>query len=71
VPLKSPGTAKGMVAFAATGFIIGSKQHFTAAFLLAASKNMLGVIGWWWTLPKLKELPWDAEVPAAGQLATV
>ena len=49
----------GVVAPAATGFIVASTHHFTAAFLLAAAVSLLGLIGWLWMLPKLAELPWE------------
>ena len=52
---NSLGNFAGIIAPAATGFIIASTHHFTSAFLLAAAVSMLGVIGWWWMLPKLKE----------------
>jgi len=62
---NSLGNFAGIIAPAATGFIIASTHHFTSAFLLAAAVSMLGVIGWWWMLPKLKELRWEGE--AAGE----
>lgn len=63
---NSLGNLAGIVAPATTGFIIASTHRFTAAFLLAAAVSLLGVIGWWWMLPKLKELKWeDAGQPAA------
>ncbi len=58
---NSLGNFAGIVAPAATGFIIDSTHHFTAAFLLAAAVSLLGVVGWWWMLPKLKELHWEVE----------
>ncbi|MDB6082261.1 MAG: hypothetical protein JWN43_142 [Gammaproteobacteria bacterium] len=57
---NSLGNFAGIVAPAATGFIIDSTHHFTAAFLLAAAVSMLGLIGWLWMLPKLAELQWEA-----------
>jgi MFS family permease len=64
---NSLGNFAGIIAPAATGFIINSTHVFTAAFLLAAAVSMLGVIGWWWMLPKLTALRWDAEViPVTG-----
>jgi MFS family permease len=57
----------GVVAPAATGFIVASTHHFTAAFLLAAAVGLLGLIGWLWMLPKLAELPWEEGAePAPG-----
>ncbi len=56
---NSLGNFAGIVAPAATGFIINSTHHFTGAFLLAAGMGLLGVIGWWWMLPKLEELEWE------------
>jgi len=64
---NSIGNFAGIVAPAATGFIIDSTHQFTAAFLLSGAVGMLGVIGWVWMLPKLAELQWeDAAVPAAA-----
>jgi MFS family permease len=63
---NSLGNFAGIIAPAATGFIIASTHVFTAAFLLAAAVSMLGVIGWWWMLPKLAELQWDQETPPLG-----
>ena len=56
---NSLGNFAGVTAPAATGFIIDSTGAFTAAFLLAAAMSLLGVIGWWWMLPRLAELRWD------------
>jgi MFS family permease len=61
---NSVGSMAGIVAPAATGFIVYSTHRFTAAFLLAAAVSLLGLIGWLWMLPQLKELRW-AEEPAA------
>jgi len=55
----------GVVAPAATGFIIAGTHHFTAAFLLAAAVSLLGLIGWLWMLPTLAELRWDDEAAPA------
>ena len=70
---NSLGNLAGIIAPAATGFIIDSTHQFTAAFLLAAAVSMLGVIGWWWMLPKLAQLRWagegDAKEEAAQTLA--
>ncbi len=63
---NSVGNFAGIIAPAATGFIIDSTQHFTGAFLLAAFMSMLGLIGWVWMLPKLVELPWDAPQEAGA-----
>ena len=59
---NSLGNFSGIIAPAATGFIIASTHRFTAAFLLAATMSLLGLIGWLWMLPKLEELPWE-EMP--------
>ncbi len=58
---NSLGSFAGIIAPAATGFIIDSTHQFTAAFLLAAAVSLLGVIGWWWMLPRLEELPWEGQ----------
>lgn len=57
---NSIGNFAGVVSPAATGFIIDSTHQFTAAFLLAGAVSMLGLVGWWWMLPKLAELDWEA-----------
>jgi nitrate/nitrite transporter NarK len=62
---NSIGALAGVVSPAATGFIIASTHQFTAAFLLAGAVSLLGIVGWWWMLPKLQELNWEAlEAPA-------
>jgi MFS family permease len=61
---NSVGSLAGVVAPAATGMIVASTHHFTAAFLLAAGVGLLGLIGWLWMLPTLVEMQWTAR-PAA------
>jgi MFS family permease len=68
---NSLGSLAGVVAPAATGFIIKSTHQFTAAFLLAAAVNFFGVIGWWWMLPKLKQLRWDTGAEAGDEASAV
>jgi MFS family permease len=64
---NSVGSFAGVVAPAATGFIVDSTHRFTAAFLLAGAVSVLGLIGWLWMLPKLAELRWSgAAAPGAG-----
>jgi nitrate/nitrite transporter NarK len=58
---NSIGNFAGIVAPAATGFIVNSTHQFTAAFLLSGAVGMLGVIGWLWMLPKLAELEWESD----------
>lgn len=58
---NSLGSFAGIIAPAATGFIIDSTHQFTAAFLLAAAVSLLGIIGWWWMLPRLEELAWEGQ----------
>jgi MFS family permease len=57
---NSLGNFAGIVAPAATGFIVDSTHQFTGAFLLSGAVGMLGVIGWLWMLPKLAELDWES-----------
>lgn len=61
---NSCGSLAGVVAPAATGFIVYSTHAFTAAFLLAAAVAIFGLIGWLWMLPTLKEIDWDGEAAA-------
>ena len=49
----------GIVAPAATGFIVYSTHAFTAAFLLAAAVSLVGLIGWLGMLPRLEQIEWD------------
>ena len=63
---NSAASFAGVVAPAATGFIIAGTHHFTAAFLLAAAVALLGLIGWVWMLPKLKEIPWTESEESVG-----
>jgi MFS family permease len=65
---NSVGAMAGIVAPAATGFIVYGTHRFTAAFLLAAAVSLLGLIGWLWMLPQLTELRW-AEEPAPPRTA--
>jgi nitrate/nitrite transporter NarK len=67
---NSIGNFAGIVAPAATGFIIGSTHELTAAFLLSGAVSMLGLIGWLWMLPNLAELPWEAEETPTGLQGT-
>jgi MFS family permease len=66
---NSVGSFAGVVAPAATGFIVNSTHQFTAAFLLAGAVSMLGLIGWLWMLPRLAELRWEAADGPAGAAA--
>ncbi len=63
---NSVGNFAGIVAPAATGFIVDSTHRFTAAFLLGAGVSLLGLIGWLWMLPRLAELPWEADAAPPG-----
>jgi MFS family permease len=60
---NSIGNFAGIVAPAATGFIVGGSQRFTWAFLLAGAMSLLGLIGWLAMLPRLAELTWEDEAP--------
>lgn len=53
------GNVAGIVAPAATGFIIGATGHYDRAFLLAAAVNVLGIIGWIFILPKIRPIEWQ------------
>jgi MFS family permease len=63
---NSIGNFAGIVAPAATGFIVDSTHQFTAAFMLGGAVSLLGLVGWWWMLPKLTEIQWDEEEAASG-----
>jgi MFS family permease len=68
---NSLGNFAGIIAPAATGFIIAGTHRFTAAFLLAAAVSLLGVIGWWWMLPTLRELRWEEDAGPGPGFASV
>jgi hypothetical protein len=53
------GNVAGIVAPAATGFIIGATGRFDRAFLLAAGVNVLGIIGWIFILPRIQPIVWQ------------
>jgi nitrate/nitrite transporter NarK len=63
------GNLAGVVAPALTGLLLEGTQHFTAAFLVAASVSLLGLVGWLWMVPPLAPLPWaslEARAPRAA-----
>lgn len=53
------GNVAGLIAPAATGFIIGATGEFERAFILAAAINVLGLVGWLWMLPKIEPIRWQ------------
>ena len=53
------GNLAGLIAPAATGFIVGATGEFERAFMLAAAINVLGLIGWIWMLPKIEPIAWS------------
>jgi len=52
------GNLAGLIAPAATGFIIGATGEYDRAFLLAAAINVLGLVGWVVLLPKIAPIEW-------------
>jgi MFS family permease len=52
------GAAAGLVAPAATGFIVDSTGQFTFAFLVAGVANVLGFLGWVLLMPKIEPVQW-------------
>jgi nitrate/nitrite transporter NarK len=55
---NSMGSLAGIVAPAATGFIVQATGRYTNAFIAAAAVSLLGLIGWLWMVPKLAPLSW-------------
>lgn len=51
----------GVVAPAATGYIIDATGHFTAAFVLSAAVSLLGLVGWIAMLPKVALIKWPED----------
>jgi len=66
---NSLGNLPGIVAPWLTGYIIQSTGHFTNAFVVAAAVSMLGLIGWIWMVPTLKELQWKTAPAPTGAAA--
>ena len=60
------GNLAGLIAPAATGFILGATGEFERAFMLAAAINVLGLIGWLWVLPKIEPITWSTAKTAAA-----
>jgi MFS family permease len=58
---NSVGSFAGVVAPAATGFIVDATHQFTAAFLLAGAVSLFGLIGWVTMLPRLAALRWEED----------
>jgi MFS family permease len=54
------GNLAGVIAPALTGLLVGSTQHFTAAFAVAAAVSLLGLVGWVWMVPDVAPLAWVA-----------
>ncbi len=53
------GNFAGVIAPALTGLLVQQTRHFTAAFLVAASVRLLGLLGWVWMIPRLAPLRWS------------
>ena len=53
------GNMAGIAAPALTGLLIDWSGSFVTAFVLAASINILGLIGWLFILPKIAPLDWQ------------
>lgn len=65
---NSVGSLAGVIAPWATGVIIQSTGHFTNAFVVAAAVSVLGLVGWIWMVPTLRELRWRKPGPVAAAL---
>jgi MFS family permease len=68
---NSVGSMAGAVSPFVTGEIIQATGRFTNALLVAAVVMAVGVVGWTWMLPTLKEMRWDpagALAPAGSQV---
>lgn len=67
---NSIGSMAGIVAPAASGMIVASTHHFTAAFLLAAAIGLMDLVGWVWMLPQLAEIFGSARGASAPDTAS-
>jgi MFS family permease len=66
---NSLGNLPGIIAPWLTGYIIQSTGHYTNAFVVAAGVSLLGLIGWIWMVPTLKELDWKYAAAGSGAKA--
>jgi MFS family permease len=57
------GNFAGILAPYITGILIGPDSSFSSAFALAASVNVLGVLGWAFIVPHVAPLKWAADSP--------
>jgi MFS family permease len=55
---NSLGSLSGIAAPWLTGWIIHTTGHYTNAFVVAAAVSVLGLVGWIWMVPQLKQLQW-------------
>ena len=65
---NSVGSLAGVIAPWATGVIIQSTGRFTNAFVVAAAVSVLGLVGWIWMVPTLRELRWRKTEAVASAL---
>ena len=65
---NSVGSLAGVIAPWATGVIIQSTGRFTNAFVVAAAVSVLGLVGWIWMVPTLRELRWRKTDAVASAL---
>ncbi len=65
---NSVGSLAGVIAPWATGVIIQSTGRFTNAFVVAAAVSVLGLVGWIWMVPTLRELRWRETDAVASAL---
>ncbi len=61
------GNLAGVIAPALTGLLIQTTQHFTAAFVTAATVSLAGLAGWTWMVPRVAPIDWTRA--AAAQVA--
>jgi MFS family permease len=61
------GNLAGVAAPWLTGVMIQATGHFTSAFVVAGAVSLLGLIGWLWMIPTLKEIHWERPAGAVPQ----
>jgi MFS family permease len=64
------GNFSGSVSPWLTGALVQATGHFTIAFIVAGAVSLLGLIGWIWMVPNLKELEWEGKPATNLGLAT-
>ncbi len=64
------GNIAGIIAPTVTGFVAHATGHFAGAFLLAAAISCVGLAGWTFMLPRIREIDWAAQTASRSSIAS-